>query len=123
NFITKLNPGAVVSRNENPDYRNVTLFTVPKAFKGHIGVIQRNAIISWTKLEPRPEIILLGNDEGIKEIAEEFNLKHIPEVKCNEFNTPLISSIFETAEAHTDNEIMAFINTDVILLDDFIQAM
>jgi len=39
-----------------------TLFTIPKAFKGHIGVIQRNAIGSWAQLargsegrgEPRP---------------------------------------------------------------------
>jgi hypothetical protein len=29
-----------------------TLFTVPKAFEGHIGVIQRNAFGSWARLRP-----------------------------------------------------------------------
>ena len=28
----------------------LTIFTTPKAFRGHIGVIQRNALESWTRL-------------------------------------------------------------------------
>jgi len=36
----------------------LTLFTIPKAFQGHTGVIQRNAIRSWTLLRPECEIIL-----------------------------------------------------------------
>lgn len=53
---------------------NLTIFAVPKPFRGQIGIIQRNAIQSWTKLKLRPEIILLGNDEGTQEIAREFGL-------------------------------------------------
>ncbi len=30
----------------------ITIFAIPKPFKGHIDVIQRNAIQSWTKLSP-----------------------------------------------------------------------
>ena len=41
----------------------LTLFTIPKVFRGHIGVIQRNAIKSWTLLRPACEVVLLG-DEG-----------------------------------------------------------
>src|SRR5436309_411668 len=41
----------------------LTLFAAPKPFRGHIGIIQRNAITSWTKLQPRPEIILYGTQE------------------------------------------------------------
>jgi hypothetical protein len=58
----------------------VTLFTIPKAFRGLIGVIQRNAIESWTHLQPRPEIIPPGNDEGTGEVARELGLRHVPHV-------------------------------------------
>jgi len=101
----------------------LTLFSLPKAFKGQFKTIQRNAIKSWTLLNPRPDIILLGNDEGTKEIAEEFNLKHIPNIECNEHGTPLISSIFEQAKANAQTEILAYINADIILLDDFSKGL
>ena len=50
----------------------LTLFTIPKAFEGHSGVIQRNAIKSWTLLQPQCEIILMGDDEGTGEAAAEM---------------------------------------------------
>ncbi len=50
----------------------------PKAFQGHIGVIQRNAIASWARLQlprqPRPEIILFGNDTGTAKVACELGV-------------------------------------------------
>ncbi len=41
----------------------LTLFTIPKPFAGHIGLIQRNAIASWTLLpgvRGSSALILLG---------------------------------------------------------------
>jgi len=101
----------------------ITLFAVPKAFKGHAGVIQRNAIKSWTKLKSKPNIVLIGNDEGTKEIAEELNLLHIPNVKCNKLGTPLVNSIFELGENAFDTNFYCYINADIILLDDFDKAI
>lgn len=101
----------------------LTLFAIPKAFRGHIGTIQRNAIASWTALTPRPEIILLGNDEGTAEIAQEFNLKHIPAIECNEYGTPLMSSMFEVAQQAGSGSLFAYINADIILMDDFMEAL
>jgi len=40
----------------------LTLFTVPKAFVGHIGLIQRNAIRSWQACVPDAQIMLFGCD-------------------------------------------------------------
>jgi hypothetical protein len=45
----------------------LTIFAIPKPFRGHIGVIQRNAICSWLELRQACEIILLGDDEGTAE--------------------------------------------------------
>ena len=52
----------------------ITIFTIPKPFKGHINTIQRNAIQSWMQLKPECEIILFGDDYGVSDIAKEFGL-------------------------------------------------
>jgi hypothetical protein len=100
-----------------------TLFTIPKAFIGHIGVIQRNAIQSWTHLEPRPEIILFGKDQGAAALAQELRLRHIPEVATNEFGTPLLSDLFRQAEAAARFPTLGYVNADIILLGDFVRAV
>ena len=100
----------------------LTIFTIPKAFKGHIGVIQHNAIESWTKLELRPEIILLGNDEGTMEVAQEFGLRHLPSVATSDHGTLLLSDMFRQAESAASSSWMCYVNADIILLSDFLRA-
>jgi len=102
---------------------DMTLFCIPKPFVGHTGIIQRNAIKSWTKLQPRPEIILCGDDPGTAELADELGLQHIPKIGRNEYGTPLVSSIFQEAEAQSTSDWLAYVNADVILLDDFAKAL
>ncbi len=101
----------------------VTIFTIPKAFMGHINVIQRNAIRSWLSLRPACEIILLGDDEGVKETAEEFDVLHVPDVGKNEFGTPLLSSAFGSAQKLAENNILMYANSDVIFTQDLIEAV
>lgn len=100
----------------------LTIFATPKKFGGHVGVIQRNAIGSWTRMNPRPEVILFGAEAGTAVIAREFGLRHVPGVKCNEWGTPLVSDLFEQAEALGTGPALCYVNSDIILLDDFIQA-
>ena len=101
----------------------LTLFAIPKPFYGHINIIQRNAITSWTLLRPRPEIILLGNEEGTAEIARELDLHHVPHIACNQYGTPLVNSIFKTAQQVGKSSRFAYVNADIILLEDFIRAI
>ena len=100
----------------------MTFFTMPKHMRGHFDIIQRNAITSWTNLDPRPEIILMGNDEGVAELACELNLKHCPEIDTNEHGTPLVSSLFEQAHRNGSHDVFNYINSDIILLEDFAKA-
>jgi hypothetical protein len=100
----------------------LTLFTIPKAFRGHIGVIQRNAIESWTHLQPRPEIILLGNDEGTEDVARELALRHVPQVVCSDHGTPLLSDIFRQLAARATSDWLCYVNADIMLLNDFVAA-
>ncbi|MBN2272084.1 MAG: hypothetical protein JXN61_15830 [Sedimentisphaerales bacterium] len=101
----------------------ITVFAMPKAFRGVFATIQRNAIGSWMQLRRRPEIILLGNDPGVAEFSRINGLRHIPGVRCNEFGTPLLNALFSTAQAAASNEICVYVNADIILMDDFAEAI
>jgi hypothetical protein len=101
----------------------LTIFATPKPFRGHIGVIQRNAITSWTKLQPRPEVILLGSEEGAAEFAAELGLVHIREVRRNSHGTPLLADVFGQAEGRAGGDVLAYVNSDIILPREFPKAV
>lgn len=102
----------------------ITIFATPKAFSSNkISLMQRNAIRSWIKLLPDCHIMLLGDDPGVTEIAQEFHLQHISGVKTNEFGTPLINSIFNLAMENSQTELMAYVNADIILMQDFLTTI
>jgi hypothetical protein len=101
----------------------ITLFACPKSFQGHIDVIQRNAIKSWTLLTPRPEIILLGDDEGVAEICSEFDLIHVADIEKNKYGTPLVRSVFQTGQERASHPIVCYVNSDIILMSDFLPAV
>jgi hypothetical protein len=100
----------------------ITLFSAPKPFTNpHIALIQRNAIKSWTLLGD-VEVILLGEETGLAEVAKELGVKHLPNVERNESGTPLISSMFQLARENSNSELLSIINADMILMPDFVEA-
>jgi len=101
----------------------LTIFAIPKAFKGHTAIIQQNAIRSWAFLSPKPKIILLGDDQGTAEMAREFGLIHITEIKRNERGTPLVSSVFEKANGFATSNMLMYVNADILLLPNFMDAL
>jgi hypothetical protein len=101
----------------------LTLFTIPKSFKGPIDVIQRNAIQSWMRLHPEIQIILFGTDEGTAEVTRKFGLRHEPQVERNEFGTILLTSVFLRAQQVARYDTVCYINCDILLLDDFCPAV
>ena len=100
----------------------ITFFSTPKPFRGHIGVIQRNAIRSWTLVHPDAEVILFGHEEGAAETARDLGVRHEPEVDRNALGTPLLSSLFERAGRLARHDRVCFLNADILLLDDFLAA-
>src|SRR5215831_9353137 len=101
----------------------LTIFAAPKAFRGHIGVIQRNAIRSWTLLRPSCEIILLGDDDGIAEVAAEFGVRHVGDVARTAAGTPLVNGLFRQAEQSSNRRLFCYVNSDIILMTDFMEAI
>lgn len=96
----------------------ISIFTAPKPFTNpHINIIQRNAIRSWMAIGA--EVILVGDDDGVVETARELGVKHKPDVARNTYGTPQIDSIFELGRAASTGDLLAYVNTDVMLLPDF----
>ena len=101
----------------------ITIFSIPKPFTGHIGIIQRNAIQSWKKINPKCEVILFGNESGVKEVAEEFNLIHVPEIRKNEYGTPTLDFVFQKANEIATQKILCYANADILLTHDIVTAI
>jgi hypothetical protein len=101
----------------------LTVFTIPKAFKGCIKTIQFNAIGSWLQLEPACEVLLFGNEEGTVEAASQLGVRHIPEIDCNAYGTPLVSCAFRLAQKLSSRDLFCYVNADVILVSDFVNSL
>ena len=76
----------------------ITFFTTGKPFRGHDGIIQRNALKSWTLLHPDVEVILFGDEGGAAEVCAEFGLRHEPHVMRYESRMPYVNAMFARAQ-------------------------
>ena len=101
----------------------LTILATPKAFRGHIGVIQWNAITSWRKLVPRPDVFLFGEEEGAAETASELGIGHLRDVAPTEFGTPRLDDLLRGAREVARTPLLAFVNSDIILLQEFLDAV
>jgi len=101
----------------------LTVFSIPKAFAGHFGLIQRNALRSWVALGDDVQVILVGDEPGVAEAAQEFGASHLSEVALSERGTPRIDDAFARVDAVAAHSVRCFVNADVLLLDDFLPAV
>jgi hypothetical protein len=99
----------------------ITIFSIPKPFEGHIGIIQENAIRSWNNIGF--EIILFGNEKGVAEIAKKYNAIHYPDISLNEYGTPYLDTIFSMANQIASSEILCYCNADILLFGGMIVAI
>ena len=101
----------------------LTIFSTPKPFRGHINIIQRNALQSWKLLHPDVEVILFGDDEGAAETAHEFGIRHEPEIRKAEQGTKYLNYIFEKAQQIALHNVVCYVNCDIILPSAFRKAI
>ncbi|MCG5238893.1 FkbM family methyltransferase [Azospirillum doebereinerae] len=101
----------------------LSLFSTPKPFHGHIGLIQRNAVASWARLSPGVEAMLVGDDPGVADAARMFGLLHLGSVACSAWGTPLVSDIFAKAEDASRSALMAYVNADIVLSQAFTRSV
>lgn len=100
----------------------LTLLACPRPFRDGSALAQKNAIGSWTRLHPRPEIILFGDETGTADFCREMGFRHVPDLRRNAYGTPLVSDILRKGQALASTEWVGYINSDIILLNDFAPA-
>ena len=101
----------------------ITIFTIPKPFRGHIDIIQRNAIRSWKKLGAEVEILLLGQEDGMDEFAMKEGLAPPIRISKNEYGTPMLSDAFYQAHSQSSGSILIYSNADIIFSEDLLKAI
>jgi len=94
---------------------SLTIFTSPRSFAGAVDVRQRNAVTSWVL--SGYAVLFCGSDPGVEAVADELGIDVLPHIGRNDWGTPLISDIFGQAQSLLAGQVVAFVNTD-ILLDD-----
>ena len=98
----------------------ITLFSAPKPFTDErIARIQRNAVHSWLALGEEVEVLLLGDEPGLDQAAEELGVPVIPVKSRAPSGAPLIDELFRLARERASNPLLTYLNADIILLDDF----
>jgi hypothetical protein len=50
-------------------------------------------------------------------------VRHVPEVALSEAGTPLVDDVFARAQATLDAPMLAYVNADIVLLQDFADAV
>lgn len=101
----------------------LTILTIPKAFTGLSDVIQRNALQSWKNLGDSCEIFLCGDDPGVDAVAAEYEVNHVASVERNEFGTPILRSAFEQVADRASNNLMCYVNADIMFTNDLLTAV
>src|SRR5215472_2219084 len=101
----------------------LTIFTTGKPFRGHSGMIQRNALKSWTLLHPDIEVILFGDEEGAADAALELGIRHVPHVERTPTGTKVLRSLFDQAQQIARHEVLCYSNCDIIFTSDFLDAV
>ena len=99
------------------------MFTTAKASRGHIEVIQRNALKSWKLLDPEVEIIVFGDDEGAAEMCGELGLRHEAQALRNASGTKRLDFIFGRAQEIARHETLCYVNCDIVLTREFAEAL
>ncbi|MDF2428906.1 MAG: hypothetical protein OPY07_06615 [Nitrosopumilus sp.] len=103
----------------------LTIFTTCKPCNvGGFDKQQRDAMRTWTFLDPKPEVFVIGNDFGTEEICKDFGFKWIPEVeKSDPGGVPYLNSMFEIAQRKAKNDHVALISSDIILFQPLMDCL
>ena len=101
----------------------LTLFSIPKAFGGHIGADPAQRGAELAALGHGVQVMLVGDEAGVAASAGSSASSHVPGVALSEHGTPRIDDAFARVDALAEHPLRCFVNADVVLLDDFLPAV
>lgn len=86
-------------------------------------MLQGNALTSWLAADTRCEVLVFGDEEGVARACAEAGARHIPEVPRNEHGTPLLDFAFREAASLARNEMLCYVNSDILFFPDFLPSI
>jgi len=103
--------------------QRLTIFTTPKPFAGHIGLIQRNAIASWLRLPGAPRVLLFSNDPDARRVCEELGIELVIGTLHLDDGALLLNDMFTRVTGLSDAQMLCYVNCDIMLCSDFVEAL
>lgn len=101
----------------------ITFLSSPKSFSGISYKNQINAIQSWLHVDPNVEVILYGDSPGCKDVCERLGIKHIENIECSPSGVPYFNAIVDHAQKHALYDIQVYLNCDILLTQDILDAI
>ena len=100
----------------------ITFITALKKFKRQYEVIQNSAIYSW--VSNGIKILMPDNEVLLKEMCKSYPVQFLDNVKRGRelgFNnqSPIVKDLIAKALFHVNTPLVAFLNSDVIISEDF----
>jgi hypothetical protein len=100
----------------------ITFFSVPKKFTGEFALIQENAILSWLAIK-NSQVFLLGDEEGVDKFSSLNGIEHIKNIPTNSSDTPLLSEAFRIVKSKSLNDIIIYVNCDIIFTSSLLNTI
>lgn len=100
----------------------LTLFTIPKPFRGPAATVQANALANWRALGDELEIVVFGDEDGVAEAAAAAGAVHVPEIARTEWGTPLVAEAFAAAAASARHDVLCYANADMLFGPELLAA-
>lgn len=97
----------------------ITFFTVPKPFAARTAMLQENALASWRRADPDGEVLVFGDEPGAAAAAAAAGAVHIPDIARTDHGTPRVDDLFRRAAELAANDLLCFVNADVIVPPSF----
>lgn len=101
----------------------ITFLSSPKTFSGNLYKNQLNAIQSWLNVHPNAEVILYGDSPGCKEVCAMLGIRHVDKIECSPSGVPYFDAIVGHAQKYALYDIQVYLNCDILLTQDILDAI
>ena len=99
----------------------ITFFTTTKPFTGQNKINQINALKNWRYVVPNCEILIFDKLTEAEDLISELKIINITEIQKSNIisHLPLVNDMFYKASEHSKHPICCYLNSDILLPDDF----
>jgi hypothetical protein len=109
--------------NNLGEWKGLTLFST---LKSPINYRQLNALRSWSLLTPKPEVLIFvdkGDNEAERVVRQfHFTPVNVSATSSAHRGRPLMRGIIDDARVKASNNLLLFVNADIILFNDIIRV-